>query len=241
MKTVRRILLITLLCTRPAIGIEARDDAQLRGVLERLDVGVAPAALPRAPIPGFLEITRGTQVLYVSIDGSMLIDGDVLSIVTERNLTEARRASLRLDMLAAIPPQDRLLLQGTGEARQRIVVFTDINCPYCQQLHRQHPALLSRGIDIEYLFYPRAGQDSAAWSAAVAVWCAPDRLRALDAALAGKLPVDATCDNPVAAHYELARRLDLKGTPAIITPDGTVHYGMTSVEDIVQDVHNPRY
>lgn len=225
-------MLIAAACPAQATG----DAIRLNTVLERLGVHTAPEELTPAPIPGFLEIARGTRVLYVSKDGGILIDGDILSIGSERNLTEERRAAIRREMLAAIPKQSRLVLPATAPTTARITVFTDTNCPYCLALHRQHRALRAQGIEIQYLFYPRSGPEGESWAESVSVWCDPDRENALDAVLRGRPVRPTRCDNPVRSHYELAKRLGLKGTPAIITADGAVYYGMTSVPDVLDAV-----
>lgn len=235
------LLLMIVLAAAASPADERIDAPQLRDLLRQLDVGVAPEDLPAAPIPGFLEIVRDMQILYVAADGSMLINGDVLAVRSETNLTEKRRAALRREKLNAVAAADRMVLHAAPPTRARIIVFTDTDCPYCLRFQRQHEKLLQRGIEINYLFYPRSGPESDSWSRAVAVWCAPDRLRAYEAALNGSPVTAARCPNPVSAHYELARQLNLKGTPAIMTPDGAMHYGVTDIAEILDAVSNPAY
>jgi len=209
------------------------DESRLREVLVQLDVHQSPGELAPAPIPGFLEIVRGLQVLYVSTDGAMLIDGEILSVATETNLTERTRARLRREMLGRIPLAERILLPAVGPKRAEIVVFADTNCPYCLKLHAASDQLRERGIEIQYLFYPRSGPDSVSFSQAVSVWCAADRVAALGTALAGGSLPARDCGNPVMRHYQLARDLDLKGTPAILTADGRISYGVSSADEIL--------
>ena len=124
------------------------------------------------------------------------------------------------------------VLPATGSAVARIVVFTDTDCPYCLRLHRARAGLLKSGIEIRYLFYPRSGPASASFDQAVAVWCSNDPAGALERALNGATLAATDCPNPVMDHYELARELGLKGTPAIITADGNIRYGALSVAEI---------
>jgi len=128
---------------------------------------------------------------------------------------------------------DTITIPATSPTVTHISVFTDTNCPYCMLLHRRRDELLRQGIEIEYLFYPRSGPDSASYRQAVAVWCSSDRLAALDLALAGVELPEATCDNPVREHYELARKLELRGTPAVVSADGSVTYGFPSAAKIL--------
>jgi thiol:disulfide interchange protein DsbC len=108
-----------------------------------------------------------------------------------------------------------------GEVKHTITIFTDVDCGYCRQFHREIAEVNALGIEVHYLFYPRTGRDSESWAKAEKVWCSADRNAALTRAkLGGSLP-DATCeDSPVAAHYDLGRRVGLRGTPAIYSSTG---------------------
>lgn len=231
MKLSTNLLLLSLLTT--TCGAEApRDSVQLQAVLDQLNVSVAPESLSPAPIPGFLEIVRGLEVLYVSADGAMLIDGDILSVTNEINLTERSRAAVRLKLIAGIPLDERIIVPAQN-AKTEIIVFADTDCPYCTKLHEQSRQFAEQGIEIHYLLYPRSGPASESFAQAVSVWCSGNRLAALDSVLHGASLSAANCSNPVMTHYELARALDLRGTPAIVTTDGSVRYGVPSADEII--------
>lgn len=212
----------------------------LAAVLERLGVEQNGDRLRPAPVPGFVEVTRGMQVLYVAADGGLIINGDILSIATETNLTEKRRGNIRLDLLDRISEDETLVAPARVPTVARVIVFTDVDCPYCLALHRRHEELQQQGIEIQYLFYPRSGPESASFAQAIAVWCSSDRLAALGNSLRGEELPEADCENPVRRHYELAQELELKGTPAIIAADGTVKYGLYSPEDILNFARGTR-
>jgi len=216
-----------------------RDLPGLRNVLAQLQVDAEPEELAPAPIPGYLEIVRGAQVLYVSRDGGILINGDILSVATATNLTETRRSQVRLELLSGLPEDQRMIVPAEGTRQASLVVFTDTHCPYCQRLHQQLAKLPHDGIEVQYLFYPRSGPSSESFAQAVAVWCSRDRLAALDAVFGGATLPAASCEHPVMAQYDLALRLDLKGTPAILTADGAVHYGALGTQEIVDAVRHP--
>jgi len=128
---------------------------------------------------------------------------------------------------------ETITVPATVPGVTQVLVFTDTSCPYCAALHHRRNDLLGKGIAIQYLFYPRSGPDSESFRQAVAVWCSKDRLAALELALGGVSLPEAHCDNPIAEHYELARELGLLGTPAVITRDGTVRYGVVPAEAIL--------
>ena len=238
---IRKFMLVLLpLAGIPGIAGCSGDAATLRASLDLLDVTEQPGELAAAPIGGFYEIVRGTGVLYLSRDGTTLIDGDVLSLPQGTNLTERRRGQARRALLASIAPQDRIRVSQPETVRASITVFVDTDCRYCSSLHRSLSELAGHGIAVDYVFYPRSGPDSPAFAAAVSVWCAEAPLPALEAAFAGELEPRRSCANPVQRHYETARALELRGTPAIVLSDGSVLYGALRVEEIAAAAYSAR-
>jgi thiol:disulfide interchange protein DsbC len=124
-------------------------------------------------------------------------------------------------MIEAIPDNEMLVFSPKEAPKYTITVFTDIDCGYCRKLHAQIGEYMKEGISVEYLFFPRAGLNSESYTKAVNVWCAPDRRKALTEAKLDKPVPKKTCANPIAADFELGRRVGVDGTPAIYAPDGT--------------------
>jgi len=215
------------------VAASAQVDPGLSAALERLDIRTEPALLSPAPVPGFLEVSKGAKLLYISSDGELLIDGDIISMSSAANLSEQRRATIRLRLVQSIPTSDRIVFPSSGPTRERLTVFTDTNCRYCLQFHRKLQEYSRQGIEVQYLFYPRSGPSGESFDQAIAVWCAADRAVALDTVFGEEHLPSKQCDNPVMRHYQLATDLGLKGTPAIITADGTVHYGLADLDKIL--------
>lgn len=228
-----KILVLSMLALGGLVTNSAATEPSIEQALEQLGVDANRSELPTAPIPGFLEIRRGVQILYISTDGKLLINGDILSLTTERNLTERSRAEARADLIAALPPELRIIVPATTPVRGRIVVFVDTNCPYCRALHERRAEFTQRGLEVHFLFFPRSGPSGKSFGQAVSVWCATDKLSALDSALSGAVLPPADCEHPIEQHYELARALHLKGTPALITPNGELRYGAVDVDDLL--------
>ena len=172
-------------------------------------------------------------VLMLTLAAALSAAADSGHIEKEDRHSEAQRAANRRALLQAIPESDTLLIPASVPTVARIVVFTDTDCPYCALLHQRHELLSQLGVEIQYLFYPRSGPLSASFDQAVAVWCSNDRVAAIGRVFQGaELPV-TKCTHPVMEHYELARKLNLLGTPAVISADGSVHYGLPSRDDVL--------
>ena len=184
--------------------------------------GVEARDISDSPVAGVYQVAVGTEVAYVTSDGRYLLEGELYDLKTNSNLTEQTREKARVDVLASVDPATMIVFApADGQVKHTITVFTDVDCGYCRQFHRDIAEVNALGIEVHYLFYPRTGPDTESWAKAEKVWCSADRNAALTRAkLGGSLP-DATCgDTPVAAHYDLGRRVGLRGTPAIYSSTG---------------------
>ncbi len=197
----------------PAPGKDLRAD-----IAKRLDVAVSD--VKPAAVAGLYEVVSGSEIGYVSLDGRYYIDGDVFDMESRDNLTENRRKQGRLAALGKIQEGDAIIFAPAGAVRHQLTVFTDIDCGYCRQLHSEIVALNRQGVRVRYLAYPRSGPDTESWRKAEAVWCSADRRAALTRAKLGEEVKAAKCASPVDRQYRLARDMDMRGTPAIITDDG---------------------
>ena len=192
-----------------------------------------PEQLVQSPIPGLLEIRIGSKIAYLSADGRYLVQGEIIDLTNDVNVTAERRGSARRDVLAGVDEKDMVIF-APAKYRDTVTVFTDIDCGYCRRMHGEMAEYNKRGISVEYLFFPRSGVGGESYDKAVSVWCATDRNKAMDNAKAGGKLESKTCDNPVAADYELGQSVGVNGTPAVYTRDGTQLGGYLPPEQLLQ-------
>ena len=182
---------------------------------------LSTATIKPGPVSGMYEIEFDAKVFYATNDGKYLFMGDLVDMGTHTNLTEARRATIRMQLLDAVGEQN-MIVMGPANPKRTLTVFTDVDCGYCAKFHLEVPTLNKNGVKVRYLFYPRTGLHSESYNRAVAVWCADDRVKAIGIAKAGGKLDMKTCTNPVEKHYRLGERLDVSGTPTIFLDDGKV-------------------
>ncbi|MCU0734872.1 MAG: thioredoxin fold domain-containing protein, partial [Methylotetracoccus sp.] len=113
-------------------------------------------------------------------------------------------------------------------------VFTDIDCGYCRKLHSEIKQYLDAGIEVRYLFYPRAGEGSDSFKKAVTVWCSDNRNQALTKAKKGEALPSKTCDNPISQHMAMGTQFGASGTPMIVTEKGTILPGYIPAPQLTQ-------
>ncbi|MBK9495327.1 MAG: Thiol:disulfide interchange protein DsbC precursor [Alphaproteobacteria bacterium ADurb.BinA280] len=195
----------------------ASDDV-VRGAIESLVPGAKIDSITETVLPNMYEVSIDGRVVYVSADGKYLLQGSIYDIANKIDLTEASRAGARKQVLGEI--KDGFIVFAPENPKYSITVFTDIDCGYCRKLHGEIQAYNDAGIEVKYLFFPRAGVGSPSFAKAEAVWCAADQRKAMTDAKAGVDVPSQQCTNPIAEQYALGQRAGVNGTPAIFTPDG---------------------
>jgi thiol:disulfide interchange protein DsbC len=92
------------------------------------------------------------------------------------------------------------------------------------------------GIEIRYLAYPRAGIPSPSADKLISAWCAKDKQSALTAVKSDQTIPNATCDNPVAAQFQMGAKVGVNGTPALFMPDGKLMPGYLPPEELARSL-----
>lgn len=235
MKNSSAIAATTLLCGALSLTALAQQPTK-EEIAARLN-NVTAEDITESPLPGVYQVQVGSRVAYISHDGRYLMQGDLYDLETSRNLTEASRAGSRIDLLAGVPAEEMMVFAPEGETKHTITIFTDIDCGYCRQFHREIEQVNSLGIEVHYLFYPRTGPNTDSWAKAEKVWCIGDGLRnaALTRAkLGGEVPEEACSGNPVSAHWDLGHAIGVTGTPSVIASNGEVIGGYLPPDQLLE-------
>ena len=195
------------------------NEALIRKTLTEKFPGVQVVSVSKTPYNGLFEVFMDGQLFYADDKAKFVIMGSILDVKTRTNLTQER-----LDILTAVKwdtlPLTNAIKFVKGKGERKIVVFSDVDCPYC----RKFEAELAKVDNITtYTFlYPIAGLHPKAVQTSRQIWCATDKNKAWDDYLgAGKIPAnDGKCANPVDDNIALANKLNINGTPTIIFQNG---------------------
>jgi thiol:disulfide interchange protein DsbC len=203
--------------------------------------GIAVEDITDAPITGLYQVAVGANVAYVTKDGRYIVRGDIYDADTSANVSEETRARARSTMLGSVDPASMIVFKpASGEVKHTVTIFTDIDCGYCRQFHREIDKVTALGIEVHYLFYPRTGPDTESWTKAEQVWCAANHNSALTRAkLGGEIPEVAECATPVADHYELGQRIGVRGTPAVFSESGELLGGYLPPASLAKVLDDP--
>lgn len=222
-------LLLALLAAFSLVPVAAQQaDSSLEQVRQKVgemfDMIDAKDINP-SPVDGWYAIQKGSIVAYISSNGRYLLQGDMIDLEQNVNISEAARTDARRDLMSTVKDED-VILFSPADKKYSISVFTDVDCTYCRRLHGQIDEYLAHGIEVRYLMYPRNGPTSQAWSTAEEVWCSNDRNSALTAAKSDRKFASTNCDASIVQdQYVIGRDIGLSGTPAIVFEDGTLISG----------------
>lgn len=206
--------------------------AAVREKVSELFAEIRPEQVFPGPIDGWYTIRKGAIIAYVSADGRYLMQGDMIDLDKQVNLSEDERDNARRDMMSAVPDSETIIF-SPKKVTHRVSVFTDVDCTYCRRLHSQINDYLAKGIEVRYLLYPRNGPASPSWATAEKIWCADDRNAALTAAKSDKNFETHSCDTSIVSeHYAIGQDVGLRGTPAIVLEDGTLISGYLPPEQL---------
>jgi thiol:disulfide interchange protein DsbC len=210
------------------------NEAQIRKVLEQKLQGVKIEGVAPAPVPGLWEVRyrtpRGIQILYSNATATHVIDGRIVDMRNDRDLTEERLRKLNAIRFDSLPMEQAVKIQR-GNGKRVLAMFSDPYCPACKQFEQTLQQV--DDITIYVFMYPVIRPELADHSKAV--WCSPDRSKAwLDLALRGQRPTSGLdCETPIDKNVDLGHSLGVNSTPTLIFASGERVAGGMRIADLV--------
>jgi len=206
-------------------GTAQANESLIRKALTQQFPGASIASVQKTPYSGLFEVYLDGQLIYVDAKAQYVFAGEVIDLKSRSNLTQARLNQLQAVKWDTLPLGDALkTVKGKGE--RKLVVFSDVDCPYC----RKFEAELAKvdNITVYTFLYPIEGLHPKAVQTSKQIWCAPDRNKAWDEYIAnGSEPKnDGKCANPVDSTIALGGKLKVSGTPTLIFANGVRVPGM---------------
>jgi len=173
----------------------------------------------RAPIDGWFEVFTGDTVVYTDQKADHVLVGSLIDTRTRKDLT-ADRLDERNSIDFARLPLERAIKTVKGNGARRIAVFSDPDCPFCQQLEQELTGISD--VTIYTFLYPIASLHPDAPAKSRAIWCAekPDIVWS-QWMLERKAPVFASCkDDPIQELQALGQQLRINSTPTLFLGNG---------------------
>lgn len=202
--------------------------------------GIKQEDIRPTPVAGVFEVRRGADIVYMTGDGQYVFTGDLYNVPSHSNLTEAHRRVLRQKLIESIP-ESQMVIFSPPQPKYTVTVFTDVDCAYCRELHRQIADYNRLGVRVRYIFFPRTGPNTESWHKAEQVWCSADRKSALTRAKLGQALDSKPCGaTPVEREYQLGKAIGLEGTPGIVASNGAMVGGYLPPQALVEELSQQR-
>ena len=228
------LLVINSLGGMSAFGDEKLSLEEVRAKINEIFQDLDEEDINLSPVDGWYTLNKGQIVAYISEDGRYLLQGDLIDLNNQINLSEETRSNSRRVLMSSVK-EDQFITFSPKNIKHSVAVFTDIDCVYCRRLHSQIDEYLSAGIQVRYLLYPRNGPSSPSWNTSEDIWCAKDRNAALTAAKLDRSFETDNCDiSAISEQYALGQSVGLNGTPAIVFESGTMVNGYLPPNELLK-------
>jgi len=222
----------------PAAQSGAPTDGQESLRFLRLLAGDRPIGEPMAtPVPGIRQVQLDAETVYVTEDGRYAFVGSLIDLKKGKNLTADTKSEISRRLLDDFGDADKVVFNAKGKQKAVVDVFTDTSCPYCRKLHAEVPQLQAAGVTVRYLPYPRGGKQGPGYQGLRRVWCAPDRVKAMNDAKHGESgdgPTGCTDAKIVDQGHQLGNQLGIVGTPTIFLPNGKRIGGYVAAAELLR-------
>ncbi len=223
-------------------GCDAISKADVQDILKKLNVSSASVIhIKKTPLPSICEaaVERGGQpaIFYFDLAKTHLIFGNLVDMKNMANLTEQSSTEIkdkkRLDTSKI--PLDSALVLGDSKANKKVIIFTDPDCPYCNNLHKEIKQISNKRKDIVFYIkmYPMPFHKEAYWKSKSIV--CNKSMQLLEDCFDKKEIAKTECNtDEIDNNIKLAKSLGIDGTPAIILPDGRLRMGAMPAEELTK-------
>jgi len=237
---------------QPAVGRSAcvgQDCAKCHslGVKEAtellLPLNVTVQSIKHAPILGMFEVLaqRADQqgVIYVDYAKKHIMQGVVVKLATMEAVSAHAKEPPQLQRMTAVDPKQipvqHSIVMGNPNAVKKLYVFTDPDCPYCRDLHRELLKLekMASDIAIHIMLYPLPMHPQAYDKARQLV--AVKNKEQLNRAFTGQdIPKPSGDQGKAAidAIANFAQNHGINSTPTLVLSTGAVFEGVRDAESL---------
>ena len=209
------------------------DEASLKKAVEAAYPKFKVESVSKTPYLGLYEVFMAGQIIYTDEKMSFLIaEGRLVDPKSKKDLTAERMDELTKIDFAKLP-LDQAIKVVKGNGSRKLVVFSDVDCPYCKRLEQNELSNIT-DVTVYTFLYPIVQLHPDAAAKSKSIWCASNRVKAWDDwIMRNQLPKNAVnCDVPLEKVGDLAKSLDITSTPTLIFADGKRMLGAQPYKEI---------
>ena len=227
----KKLVSFTLLSAFATLAIA--DEASVKKAVEAAYPKFKVDSVVKTSYAGLYEVFMGGQIIYTDEKMTFLIaEGHVVDPKSKKDMTTDRLDELtKVDFYSL--PLDQAIKVVKGNGSRKLVVFSDVDCPYCKRLE-QNELVNITDVTIYTFLYPLIQLHPDSANKSKSIWCAANRTKAWeDWILNNQLPKSAgNCEVPLEKVGDLARKLGVNSTPTLIFSDGKRMAGAQPYKEI---------
>lgn len=217
-----------------AIATQAiADEASVKKAVEAAYPKFKVDSVTKTNYNGLYEVFMSGQILYTDEKMSFLIaEGHLVDPKTKKDITGERLEELtKVDFNSL--PLDQAIKVVKGNGSRKLVVFSDVDCPYCKRLEQNELSNIT-DVTIYTFLYPLQQLHPDAEAKSRSIWCSSNRVKAWqDWILKSQLPTSTgNCEVPLERVGELARSVGVTSTPTLFFANGKRMLGAQPYKEI---------
>jgi thiol:disulfide interchange protein DsbC len=237
-------------CEEDCMKCHAMSSQDVQQILTKLGAAEAkPLEIKLSPVKGLWEVIiedRGTRgVMYIGFSKRHVVAGPIFEVDTGMNKTQETYEKVNRDLIRYVDyakiPLDKSMIIGEKNAKHKVVVFTDPDCPFCAKVHEELKKVVAERKEIAFYLklMPLPMHPDAFWKSQ-SILC-KNSVQWLEDNFAQKEIPKPDCDNKqeIETNIQLASELGITGTPTLVFPDGMVMAGGKDAKTIIDLVTNP--
>ena len=202
-----------------------------------------------SPLKGLWEVTldnKGQQgIMYVGFSKKYIVSGPIFEVDTASNKSQESLQKVNNEIRRYVDistvPLGNALLMGEKDARYKVIVFTDPDCPYCGKLHAELKKVAAENKDIAFYLKLIAlpMHVDARWKAK-SILCSKSLQMLEDNYEQKPIPKPVCETKDLDDNINLSKTLDITGTPTMIMPDGMIVIGGRDAKTIADMAMHPQ-
>ena len=227
----KKLVGFTLLSVLTSLALA--DEMSVKKAVEAAYPKFKVESVSKTPYAGLYEVFMGGQIIYTDEKMTFLIaEGRLVDPKTKKDITGERMEELTKIDFNSLPLEQAIkVVKGNGS--RKLVVFSDVDCPYCKRLEQNELTNIT-DVTIYTFLYPIEQLHPDAASKSKLIWCANNRVKAWeDWIFNNQLPKSAgTCEVPLEKIGQLAKKIGVTSTPTLIFSDGKRMLGAQPYKEI---------
>ena len=227
----KKLVGFTLLSVITSLALA--DEMSVKKAVEAAYPKFKVESVSKTPYAGLYEVFMGGQIIYTDEKMTFLIaEGRLVDPKTKKDITGERMEELTKIDFNSLPLEQAIkVVKGNGS--RKLVVFSDVDCPYCKRLEQNELTNIT-DVTIYTFLYPIEQLHPDAASKSKLIWCANNRVKAWeDWIFNNQLPKSGgTCEVPLEKIGQLAKKIGVTSTPTLILSDGKRMLGAQPYKEI---------